>query len=81
MQTSRSPTQSKAVGVIAVAPFAIAASLGETQPVQTPMSPQRPQVPMPLLTGAPFIVSPKTQVAIGPVIALATIGESIFGDS
>ena len=64
-----SPTQSKAVGAMAAAPLARAASLGLTQPVQTPSWPHRPQVPMPELMGSPFISSLKKQVARGPVTA------------
>ena len=50
MQISARPIQSMAVGLIAAAPF-----VGSSQPVQTPMGPHRPQVPMPELTAAPFI--------------------------
>ena len=60
----------------AAAPFARAASDGVTQPVHTPMGPHRPQVPMPELTAAPFISRRKMQVAMGPVIALATMAGS-----
>ena len=54
---------------MAAAPLARAASLGLTQPVQTPSWPHRPQVPMPELMGSPFISSLKKQVARGPVTA------------
>lgn len=47
---------------------ASATSLGLSQPVQMPMGPQRPQVPMPEFIAAPFISSLNTQVAMGPVI-------------
>ena len=59
---------------MASAPLATASSLGDTQPVHTPMGPQRPQVPMPELMGAPFISSLNTQVAMGPVMADASVG-------
>ena len=59
---------------MAAAPLAMASSLGETQPVHTPMRPQRPQVPMPELIGAPFISRRNTHVAIGPVMAEASVG-------
>ena len=54
---------------MAAAPLARAASLGLTQPVQTPSWPHRPQVPIPELMGSPFISSLKKQVARGPVTA------------
>jgi aspartate aminotransferase len=44
-----------------------------TQPVQTPMGPTRPQVPMPEDTGSPFISSLKRQVDMGPVMAEVTM--------
>ena len=49
-------------------------AVGETHPVQTPIGPQRPQVPMPELTAAPFISRPNMQVATGPVIIAVTVG-------
>ena len=74
------PSQSNADGEIAAAPWARAASLGEYQPAITPIWPTRPQVPMPLETAAPFISILKRQVAIGPVIAEASVGGiQIFG--
>lgn len=60
MLTKARPSQSKAVGVL--------------QPVQTPIGPHRPQVPIPELTAAPFISRWKRQVATGPVIILVRIG-------
>ena len=42
-EISSSPAQSKAVGTMAAAPLATAASLGATQPVHTPSWPHRPQ--------------------------------------
>ena len=74
MQTSARPSQSVPPGAIATAPFSMAFSLGASQPVQTPIGPHRPQVPMPELIGAPFISRRNRQVAMGPVIALARIG-------
>ena len=56
--------------------MATAASLGANQPDQTPIGPTRPQVPMPEETGAPFISSLKTQVAMGPVMAEVTMAGS-----
>ena len=53
--TSSSPIQWKAVGVMAAAPFCKAACEGATQPVHTPMGPQSPQVPMPEFTAAPYV--------------------------
>ena len=45
-----------------------------TQPVYTPIWPTRPQVPMPEEMGAPFIWKWNRQVAMGPVMALASVG-------
>lgn len=47
---------------------------GGEHPVHTPICPHRPQVPIPELMGAPFISSPNTQVAMGPVMAEASVG-------
>ena len=63
------PSQSKVV-MASLAPEATSA----TQPVQMPIWPQKPQVPMPELTGAPFICNLKMQVAMGPVMAEARMG-------
>ena len=79
MATSTRPSQSKPVALMASAPLATASSLGDTQPVHTPMGPQRPQVPMPELIGAPFISSLNTQVAMGPVMAEASVGAAVAG--
>ena len=68
------PSQSKLVGTMAAAPLARASSLGASHPVHTPICPHRPQVPIPELMGAPFISSPNTQVAMGPVMAEASVG-------
>ena len=74
------PTQSMTPGAIAAAPLAIAFSEGASQPVTTPICPTKPQVPIPDDTGSPFICSRKTQVAIGPVIALVSSdGSQILG--
>ena len=51
-----------------------------THPVYTPICPTKPHVPIPLETAGPFICRRKTQVARGPVMALATIGGiQVFG--
>ena len=67
--TSTSPIQS-----IAVMAALVPASMSANHPVYTPICPTRPQVPMPLDTGAPFISMRKMQVAIGPVMAEAKVG-------
>ena len=72
--TSAIPIQSKPVGLMTEAPISTAFSLGASQPVHTPMGPQRPHVPMPELMAAPFICSLNTQVAMGPVTAEASVG-------
>ena len=61
---------------MAEAPRAIASSPGFIQPVQMPMGPHRPQVPIPELMGAPFICSLNRQVEMGPVMADAKVGGS-----
>ena len=63
------PVQSNAV-TAALVPAATSAD----QPVQTPMGPTSPQVPMPDDTAGPFIWSRNTQVARGPVTAETTMG-------
>ena len=75
-QINTRPSQLKAVGAIALAPWVIAASLGEYQPLTTPICPTNPQVPIPELTAGPFISSLKRQVESGPVITEARIGGS-----
>ena len=48
--------------------------LSNTLWISTPMRPHRPQVPMPELIGAPFISRRNTHVAMGPVMAEASVG-------
>ena len=68
-EIKRRPSQSKDV-IAALVPAAIS----EIHPVNTPICPTRPQVPMPEETAAPSIRSLKTQVASGPVMAEAKMG-------
>lgn len=67
---STSPTQSSAPTVPGY-PFA-----ESNQPSTMPIGPSSPQVPMPELMAAPYILILKTQVASGPVIAEASVGGS-----
>ena len=74
-QTVIRPIQSAAV-MDAFVP----AAMSFNQPVETPICPTSPQVPMPEETGVPFICSRNRQVAMGPVMADATMGGiQIFG--
>ncbi len=57
-----------------VAPLFNAASEGLIQPVNTPIDPTKPEVPIPEEIGGPFISNLKTTVAKGPVIAEAKMG-------
>ncbi len=74
-QINAIPIQS--IGVIAAF---VPAAISLTHPVYTPICPTNPQVPIPEATAAPFISIWKRQVAIGPVMADASVGGShIFG--
>ena len=68
-QMSTSPVQSSAVTVSGYSP--------PNQPRMIPMGPSIPQVPIPELIAAPYILILKTQVARGPVTAAATVGGKV----
>ena len=71
-RTKHSSTMAaQSIGVMAAL---VPAAMSLTQPVYTPIWPTRPQVPMPEDTAAPFISKWNTQVASGPVMALASVG-------